>query len=306
MKVIIDERETELFEKCESLIRSSRIPSSIQLSKEVLDLGDVLIKTDDDKEVLLIERKSFQDLLASIKDGRYEEQSYRLLHSSGFPPHSVFYLVEGMFAQLRAPLEKKIIMSAITTMQFFKGFSVQRTSTVHESAEWLLHFAEKIERNFSKGVIPYYLTRPFRKYFTPPSREHTLQPGEQTTITENQQTFVDESTTQSAETNGEDVITEPVQTSADYCHVVKKVKKENVTPENIGEIILCQIPGISSVTAIAIMKHFNHFTHFIEELAKNPACIENLTTETNGKVRKISKKSIESIKSYLMNTNAAK
>jgi len=308
MKVIIDERETELFEKCESLIRSSRIPSSIQLSKEVLDLGDVLIKTDDDKEVLLIERKSFQDLLASIKDGRYEEQSYRLLHSSGFPPHSVFYLVEGMFAQLRAPLEKKIIMSAITTMQFFKGFSVQRTSTVHESAEWLLHFAEKIERNFSKGVIPYYLTRPFRKYFTPPNREQTLQSADESMKTENQQTTITESSIQhvlSVETNG-DVITEPVQTSADYCHVVKKVKKENVTPENIGEIILCQIPGISSVTAIAIMKHFNHFTHFIEELAKNPACIENLTTETNGKVRKISKKSIESIRSYLMNTNAAK
>jgi ERCC4-type nuclease len=306
MKVIIDEREIELFEKCESLIRSSRIPSSVELSKEVLDLGDILIKTDDNKDVLLIERKSFQDLLASIKDGRYEEQSYRLLHSSGFPPHSVFYLVEGMFSQLRAPLEKKIIMSAITTMQFFKGFSVQRTSTLHESAEWLLHFADKIERNFSKGVIPYYLTRPFRKYFTPPSREPTMQNTEQSPKLENQPTTIDDSNAQSAESNGNDVITEPDQTSADYCHVVKKVKKENVTPENIGEIILCQIPGISSVTAIAIMKHFNHFTHFIEELAKNPACIENLTTETNGKVRKISKKSIESIRSYLMNTNAAK
>jgi len=265
----------------------------------------VLIKTDDNKEVLLIERKSFQDLLASIKDGRYEEQSYRLLHSSGFPPHSVFYLVEGMFAQLRAPLEKKIIMSAITTMQFFKGFSVQRTSTVHESAEWLLHFAEKIERNFSKGVIPYYLTRPFRKYFTPPTRE---QSADESTKTENIATNLTETPLHSLHSgeNASDAITEPVQTAADYCHVVKKVKKENVTPENIGEIILCQIPGISSVTAIAIMKHFNHFTHFIEELAKNPACIENLTTETNGKVRKISKKSIESIRSYLMNTNAAK
>jgi ERCC4-type nuclease len=305
MKVIIDERETELFEKCESILRSSRVPSYVQLSKEVLDLGDVLIKTDDDKEVLLIERKSFQDLLASIKDGRYEEQSYRLLHSSGFPPHSVFYLVEGMFAQLRAPLEKKIIMSAITTMQFFKGFSIHRTSTVHESAEWLLHFAEKIERNFLKGVIPYYLTRPFRKYFTPPNREPTVQNAEQSIKTENLSTTIEDLPSQSAEPVT-DVITEPVQTSADYCHVVKKVKKENVTPENIGEIILCQIPGISSVTAIAIMKNFKHFTHFIEELAKNPTCIENLTTETNGKVRKISKKSIESIKSYLMNTNAAK
>ena len=71
MKVIIDEREKDLFEKCESIICSSRIPSYVQLSKEVLVLGDILIKTDDGKDVLLIERKSFSDLLASIKDGRY-------------------------------------------------------------------------------------------------------------------------------------------------------------------------------------------------------------------------------------------
>ena len=67
------------------------------------------------------------------------------------------------------------------------------------------------------------------------------------------------------------------QTTADYCHVVKKVKKDNITQENIGEIILCQIPGISSITAIAIMKHFNHFTHFMEEITKDFSCIENLT-----------------------------
>ena len=91
------------------------------------------------------------------------------------------------------------------------------------------------------------------------------------------------------------------QTTADYCHVAKKVKKDNITPENIGEIILCQIPGISSITAIAIMKHFNHFTHFMEEITKDFSCIENLTIESNGKVRKISKKSIESIQQYLLN-----
>jgi ERCC4-type nuclease len=297
MKVIIDEREIDLFEKCEMLIRSSPLPSSIQLSKEVLDLGDILIKTDDDKDVLLIERKSFQDLLASIKDGRYEEQSYRLLHSSGFPPHSVFYLIEGMFSQLRAPIEKKIITSAITTLQFFKGFSVHRTSTVHESAEWVIQFADKIERNFCKGVVPYYLTRPFLKYFTRHGGDVKSVHMENSTI--NQCEDVSNETT-----HNENGPTRPTETPADYCHVVKKVKKENVTPENIGEIILCQIPGISSVTAIAIMKHFKHFTHFIEELTKNPACIENMTTETNGKIRKISKKSIESIKTYLMNTHS--
>jgi hypothetical protein len=42
----------------------------------------------------------------------------------------------------------------------------------------------------------------------------------------------------------------------EYCSVIKKVKKENITPDNIGEIMLCQIPGISSTTAIAILKEF--------------------------------------------------
>ena len=36
----------------------------------------------------------------------------------------------------------------------------------------------------------------------------------------------------------------------DYCSVVKKVKKDNITTENIGEIMLCQIPGISSASAL--------------------------------------------------------
>ena len=31
-----------------------------------------------------------------------------------------------------------------------------------------------------------------------------------------------------------------------YTNVVHKVKKKNITPENIGEIILSQIPGIST------------------------------------------------------------
>jgi ERCC4-type nuclease len=65
---------------------------NIVLSKEVLPLGDILFKTDNDTDILLIERKSFSDLLSSIKDGRYEEQSYRILNSSGLHPHSIFYL----------------------------------------------------------------------------------------------------------------------------------------------------------------------------------------------------------------------
>jgi len=272
MKLIIDEREHDLYEKCASLLQIT--PNSrVLLSKQVLPLGDILLRTDDnDADLLIIERKCLADLLASIKDGRYEEQSYRLLHGSGVPAHSIIYLVEGMFSQLRNPADKKIIFSAMTSLHFFKGFSTHRTAMVQETAEWLLHVADKIDRELAKGKMPYYMN----KLVTTPLETNTL------------------------EENNTEAPVAANTSVADYCSVVKKVKKENVTPENIGEIILCQIPGISSVTAISIMKQFRGFSHFIEEIKTNPACLENIVTESNGKTRKISKNCIESIKQFLL------
>ena len=265
MKIIIDERETALYEKCYSILQGN--VTSIQLSKQVLNLGDILIKTDEDKDVLLIERKSLSDLLSSIKDGRYEEQSYRLLHSSGYPSHSIIYMIEGMFSQLRTLIEKKTVLSAITSLNFFKGFSVLRTCSIQETAENIVWMAEKIDRDFSKGKTPYYLHENIQK--------------------------------DSVE-SGDILVQSSQNTPSNYCTVVKKVKKDNVTPENIGEIILCQIPGISSVTAIAIMKHFNSFLHLITELQNNPNCLENIVIENNGKMRKINKSSIQNIQSFLL------
>lgn len=271
MKIIIDEREHSLYEKC--LLLSNHY-KNIVLSKEVLPLGDILIKTNENKDILLIERKSFSDLLSSIKDGRYEEQSYRLLNSSGLLPHSIFYLLEGMFSQLYNPNDKKIILSAMTSLQYFKGFSMIRTSSVNETAEFVLSMGDKIDRELQKGKQPYYLSEAYQQHNTIENLENTIDLSNNTINT--------------------------TITSSQYCSVVKKVKKDNITPENIGEIILCQIPGISSTTAMAIMKNFNGFPQFIDELKKNPQCIENISLESNGKMRKISKSCLDNIRRFLL------
>jgi hypothetical protein len=78
------------------------------------------------------------------------------------------------------------------------------------------------------------------------------------------------------------------------------VKKDNITPENIGEIFLCQIPGISSTTAIAIMKNFISFSDLIEKIKTNPEVLDNITYESNGKIRKVSKSSIQNIIKFLV------
>uniref|UniRef100_A0A6C0I5L0 ERCC4 domain-containing protein n=1 Tax=viral metagenome TaxID=1070528 RepID=A0A6C0I5L0_9ZZZZ len=254
MILFIDEREPALWSECLRIKDATSL--SITMVKKVLELGDMLVQTDDGKDVLLIERKSFADLCSSIKDGRYEEQSYRLVHSSNLPSHSIIYVIEGMFSQMRNPSDKKIILSAMTSLNVYKGFSTHRTSSVAETAEWLMSLVDKVDREIKKGKFPPILSN--------------------------------SSTTVNA-----------TEDPKPYCSVVKKVKKENITPANIGEIVLCQIPNISSIQAVAIMKKFSSFPNMMEELRTNPSCLDNLTYEQNGKARKVNKNCIESIRQFL-------
>ena len=293
MKVIIDERERDLYDKCSTITMCNS--TYVQIEKEVLPLGDIFLKTDEDKDVLMIERKSLSDLLASIKDGRYEEQSYRMMHSSGFPPHSVVYIIEGQFSQLRTPMERRIVYSAMASLQMFKGFSVIRTMNLQETADYIIWTAEKIERNFLKGIFPYYLQPQYCKYMKMPVEEGIVSEN----IEEIDAEIIPERNVLSIEPASTNELHPP---APNYCTVVKKVKKENITPENIGEIILSQIPGISAITAIAIMKKFSGFPDFMKSITENPACLDGISYESKGKTRKISKACVESIKKFFLPT----
>ena len=120
MRIVIDNREGELITRVNEIF--SLLPEDKKKRIEIvignLPIGDILIQKIVDKTLLIIERKSFPDLLASIKDGRYEEQSHRLLNAGGVPPHSIIYLLEGMFSSLREPSQKKLIYSAVTYIVF--------------------------------------------------------------------------------------------------------------------------------------------------------------------------------------------
>jgi len=254
MRMIIDNREHDLIEKCTSIISAN--PNYVTIETATLPIGDILFKTDEGKDVLLVERKSLQDLIASVKDGRYEEQSHRLKHASGFAPHNVVYLIEGMFSTLRSPLEKKLVMSAMTSLLYFKGFSPLRTAGLQETADVLIHMGDKIDRNFIKGVLPWYLSSPTDVETVTPTSSNEIEP---------------------------------------YSGFVKKVKRENITPENMGEILLSQIPGISSQYAQAILKHFVGFSNLLIKVKEGTAEFENISYETKGKQRRIPKSCGEEI-----------
>lgn len=245
-----------IFDTREARLRDSFSPE-LPIKIEPLTIGDIVFVAESDTEngakrdVIIFERKSLSDLLSSIKDGRYEEQSHRLIHASKIPPHRIIYVIEGMFSTLRSPAEKQLVISAMTSLQLYKGFSVVRTSSVQETADLIAGMWKKMKRNEEKGVRLYEPT---------------------------------------TEINSQ----ESAQVQA-YCSVVKKVKKDNVTPENIGEIILCQIPGISSTIAVELIAKYKNIRELLEMIRERPDELKEM--KING--RKMGSNVTESILRYL-------
>jgi crossover junction endonuclease MUS81 len=284
MIIKVDNREQELLKQINQLVLFT--PSFKQLKVEVasLPLGDIII-SDDTEDKIIIERKCLNDLLASIKDGRYEEQSYRL-NGLDHHNHNIYYMIEGDVNKMNRFKDNKIdkltLYSAMVSLNYFKGFSVMRTFSVEESAVFICNTANKLSKSETSGKKAYFEN----------NKLHIKQSLnlDVTNENDNQQ-----------QEGGEKVIIETEQSDKDYINVVKKVKKENITPDNIAEIMLCQIPGISSVTAIAIMNKFKTIPNLIQEVQQNEECLKDISyINTKGQTRKINKTSIVNIVKYLL------
>ena len=248
MLIKIDTREKDLYNICKL--------ESDNIIFETLPLGDIIIYDDNGSERVIIERKTLYDLASSIKDGRYTEQSYRL-NNCEVHNHNIIYLIEGnlnMYNPKRGRLERSALLSAFTTITYFKGFSLHRTNDITETAEFILSYSNKLQK---VGKPSYY------------SKD-----------------------------------AEPA--SQNYVEVVNRVKSSNITRENIGTIMLSQIPKVSTAIALAVMKEYKTIEKLIDVLKTNPKVLNNITIETKtGKNRKISNTSISNIYNYLISDSLA-
>jgi crossover junction endonuclease MUS81 len=275
MIIKVDIRENDLYTRLKNLILFTPSLKDIQLTTETLPIGDIII-SDEKHDKLIIERKCINDLLASIKDGRYEEQSYRL-NGLEHHNHNIYYLIEGDINKMNnrfknIDVEKMTVYSAIFSLNYYKGFSVMRTFNIDESAIFICNTANKLKKT---EKLPFYKSISNIPLSSSSSEENT-----------NYINSVEDMTG-----GGSD---------KDYVNVVKKVKKENITEDNIGEIMLCQIPGISSVTSLAIMEKFKTISNLITQLETNNDILKDISyTNTKGQIRKINKTSILNLIKFL-------
>ena len=268
MIIKIDARERKIIALCNELLQKYEI-KNVTIEVIGLPLGDMIITTDDGEEKLLIERKSLADLASSICDGRYKEQSFRL---QNYPVHNhnIVYVIEGnmeYYVPKVRRITKQTLYSAILGIQYNKGFSVFRTHNLKETAEYLVRISDKLQRTSD-----------------PPFYNNNL-------ILEKEDNKDNKDTNTNTNTNKQQ-----------YSQVIKKNKKENITPQNIGEIMLMQIPGVSSTNAITIIKEFGSFMKVIDAVKEHDVeCLKKLTYETKtGKKRHISSTCCNNIVKYLI------
>jgi ERCC4-type nuclease len=210
---------TAKFPKAKSLATAAAAKTNHEIKSERLPLGDVILHDPSQgqglgRDIVIFERKTLADLAASIRDGRYKEQSFRLIETAaatGFHTHNIVYIIEGDLARYdeqHTQITKTALQSAMVSLMYYKGFSVVRTMNVGETADFILHFADKV------------------------AKEGPLSVADTGTAT-------------------------PTSTAQAYSEVsAKKEKRDYITRENIGEIMLAQVPGVSAKMAAAILAKY--------------------------------------------------
>lgn len=295
--ITVDFREAELFKKIHSFLEianlnlpatAPRVPVNVVVSN--LPLGDVIISgpptganneptpLDPTASVvaqkIIFERKTLQDLASSIRDGRYAEQSFRL-NACEVPNHHVIYIVEGdlrYYRPYKSNVDKRALLSAMASISYYKGFSLYRSLNVEETAEFILQMAAKIARRPLDRA--YYAAKSGN---TNPNAMTDLPPCANPTC------------------NGACL-------STGYSAVHKgDVKKNNITPTNIGEIMLAQIPGVSTASAVSVMARYKTIPALLVAMQAYPTTVfkDLYVVNKAGKRRRLNESCIKNMFSFL-------
>lgn len=136
--VIIDNRETLLKEYF------SKLNTNSIFKFENLEIGDIIFKLNNEI-VLIIERKTINDLYSSIKDGRYKEQKQRLV--SNYSKDKIMYLIENSINEQKQKYKYNtdIIYGSIVNVLLRDNIKILRSDSIKESIKFIEIIIKRLE-----------------------------------------------------------------------------------------------------------------------------------------------------------------
>ena len=99
----------------------------------------------------VVERKRLDDLIASIKDGRFHEQKFRL-RKSGM--RNVTYLIEDYsISSEKSDKYGEAVESAITSMQVVNDIFVKQTSKIDHTIQYLANMTKTLKNMYEQKEL---------------------------------------------------------------------------------------------------------------------------------------------------------
>lgn len=132
-KLIIDYRENKII----NIIKKY---NKVNYEIKNLDIGDFVFEKDNN-QVLIIERKTIDDLYSSIIDGRYKEQKLRLINN--YPISKIIYIIENTIGN-KTSSHQKIIYGSIINTLLRDNIKILRSENINETINYLYVLYKKI------------------------------------------------------------------------------------------------------------------------------------------------------------------
>lgn len=99
----------------------------------------------------IVERKRLDDLIGSIKDGRFHEQKFRLRRCG---VQNVIYIIEDITIDPQVLQRyEEAVQSAIASTQVVNGYFVKRTSKMDETVRYLSRLTAMLKRRYEKQTL---------------------------------------------------------------------------------------------------------------------------------------------------------
>ena len=150
-KIHIDYREHKIIDILKSKDELKKYLEIINL-----DIGDIHLVNNE--YTIIIERKSLNDLVGSVKDGRYKEQKLRL-QSHHYKYHHntlICYLIEGNELSRYYQKEDKLLYGTLISLTLRDKIPIFRTDNVSESITLLVRLFSRLKKqpqDFFNNII---------------------------------------------------------------------------------------------------------------------------------------------------------
>ncbi|OJD27175.1 hypothetical protein ACJ73_01431 [Blastomyces percursus] len=227
----------------------------------------------------IVERKRLDDLIGSIKDGRFHEQKFRLRRSG---VQNVIYLIEDFSdAGTAGTKYYEHVTSAIASTQVVNGYFVKQTRNLDDTIRYLARMTKLLRGMYTSASGGTSTTKP-----SPLSIIQT----KHLTSSQSYLDLVKHLRSQESQTQAQDTTKRPTFTVTFSAFSSLASKSEMLTLRDVFLKMLMCMRGVTADKALEIQRHWQTPREFVEAFEEahrgrgggNVAAMENMVFEKLG------------------------